>query len=595
MAPVAVPAVNILPGGDSSKRKRGSSEDAPESMDTHDAKRRKQDPVNLPTPPTENVNGTQVTREDVHVVAQGRVRDLIESQFGLEIMLKHQELRLINQELAKCQVALEQLRRCHLIPYPSSQGTPDSMLNVANGTGPSLCQSGNASQWAPAYGVTDGPYTRHYSKWLIPDPSFDGMPVDMNKGFEGSRASKSLVEGRATRHSYAVENSTPIGKSRSQRNSVGGVQKLQALSSGYPEPKGKVGPSILKRHADGQMVKLVCIDCKRENFSSTQGFINHCRIAHHRDFKSHEEAAIASGQPVEVNESGGIVGEEKTPKSASSGLVHPFVESAASNTNAYAKLLSRIDASMALFKQGKLPGVTKIPTSDEFVPSSKTPHLSNLLRQKGFAGNLPEIVSDAKKCVDFDRFSSPDEDPDTVETPINRKGFGGRDSTPAMRMPARAAMSPAPLGRPGSSKGVDDKSGRFSGISPRLSDSTPVINTSATPIHIPSSNLNEHHIQQGHEMDLEMTSPSISDLSPNTVASNNAPPPSLVSDDDDGDDAESVSSVDEHEEDSDVAEIDIEDLDGVDKVPRIGGKNGMRKEEKHVTFIKETGNERRSN
>jgi len=102
--------------------------------------------------------------------------------------------------------------------------------------------------------------------------------------------------------------------------------------------------------------------------------------------------------------------------------------------------------------------------------------------------------------------------------------------------------------------------------------------------------------------------PSMIDLSPNTVVSNNAP--SLVSDDgeyDEGDDAESASSEDELEE-SDVAEIDIED-DGIDKVePRTvlrnrsgSGSEGMRlrkekKADQHVTFVspvKDTGKERR--
>jgi len=269
---------------------------------------------------------------------------------------------------------------------------------------------------------------------------------------------------------------------------------------------------------------------------------------------------------------------------------------------------------MSLFKQGKLPGVTAIPTSanstplkktdpkpaptqnKSFVPSSQTPNLSDLLRNKGFGGNLPEIVTDAKKSVDFEEFSSLDEESDGAETPVNRKGVFHSVSYPApgMRMPARAAMSPAPIGRPESSKGVDGKNGRFSGISPRLSSATPAINTSA--IQMPPSIQSERHYHEDVGMDVEMTSPSISDLSPNTVASNNAPPPSLVSDDDgDDDDAESVSSVEQHEEDeSDVAEIDIED-DGVEKVPRIKS-GGLRKEEKHVTFVspvKESGKERR--
>lgn len=44
--------------------------------------------------------------------------------------------------------------------------------------------------------------------------------------------------------------------------------------------------------------RLECLDCKRSDFSSAQGFINHCRIAHQREYASHEAAAFACGQTV---------------------------------------------------------------------------------------------------------------------------------------------------------------------------------------------------------------------------------------------------------------------------------------------------------
>jgi len=100
--------------------------------------------------------------------------------------------------------------------------------------------------------------------------------------------------------------------------------------------------------------------------------------------------------------------------------------------------------------------------------------------------------------------------------------------------------------------------------------------------------------------------PSLVDLSPNTIASNNAP--SLVSDDgeyDEGDDAESASSGDE--DDDSVAEIEFED-DGEKVVPRTvlrnrAGSGGdamrLKKEDKHkhVTFVspvKDVTREKRS-
>jgi len=522
-----------------------------------------------------------------------QIRETIESQFSLEILLKHEELRLINQELAKCQVAFEQLRRCHLIPYPTCLGTSESMLNISNGTGPSLQYGSQVPKWAAPYGVTDGPYTKHYAKWLIPDANFDG---EFYEGSLPSRASQTLIEGRSTRHSNA-EVSTPLSgsKARGQRGSTG--QKLQALSSGYPTAKA-TGPSFVKRK-DGQLVKLVCNNCHREDFSSTQGFINHVRIAHKIEYKSHEEAAVACGQPVETDEHS-PVSELQIPAAPASGLVHPLIRSAPVDKEAYVSLLSHINTSLALFEQGKLPGVSSIPGNvassplksktiksatvsphQDFVPSSATPHLSALMRNKGFGGNLTEIVGDAKVVVNADDFY--DEYSEDGDTPISpQRSINGLDGAssplPIMRVPARAARSPAPFARPVSSKG----------ISPRLSHSTPIIDTTAAANHnkpstrLISSQDFEHH----DDGDIDMMGPSLIDLSPNTVASNNAP--SLVSDDgeyDDGDDADSHMAEDE-EEGSDVAEIEVESWEVEKVVPRVrsGSSNG-RKGDKHVTFV----------
>lgn len=603
MANATRPVVEIPFDGGVAKRKWSVSEDVLErtTEEIQEAKRIKQT--------EDGLLGLVKSEENSHmgqtepVVDSRRVREAIESQFSLEILLKHDELRLINQELAKCQAAMEQLRRCHLIPYPNAQDTPGSMSNISNGTGPALRQTNSVPQWAPPYGVTDGPYTKHYAKWLIPDFNFDGTRDDWRPYSDGSRAGKSIMEGRSTRNSIG-DGSAFATKSRTQRGSTG--QKLQALSSGYPQAKEKAGPCVLKR-GDGQVVKLVCIDCQRENFSSTQGFINHCRIAHRRDFKSHEEAAIASGQPIELDETGGIVGEEKTQ--SGDGLVHPLIRSAPTDRAAYVALLSRIDASLALFEQGKLPGVTSIPTSTtstpirpegsnhNFVPSPDTPHLSNFMRSRGFGGNLTDMISEAKTPVDFEELSSHDEESDDGESQFQGPmgGLDGNDSPrPVMRMPARAAMSPAPYGRPGSSKGTKP------GISPRMSYATPVVNGAGAGNHTKPSPLlvNSHRDdfdnQHDHDGYSDLAGPSFVDLSPNTVASNNAP--SLVSDDgeyDDGDDAESVTSAGE-EEGSDVAEIEFIDGEVEKVVPRTvlrnrsgsaGDSMRMKKEDKHVTFV----------
>ncbi|KAK1731105.1 uncharacterized protein BDZ83DRAFT_565675 [Colletotrichum acutatum] len=524
-------------------------------------------------------------------------RDSIQYQFGLEILLKHNELRLINQELAKCQVALEQLRRCHLIPYPTACPTPAQMLDISNGKGPALQNRPGepVPQWAAPFGVVDGPYARHYAKWLIPDPKFDGVQPEWYPVLETAR-SRSSVEGRTTRNS--MSDLTSANKNRSTRGI--GSQKLQSLSSGYPQPKEKAGPCVLKR-SDGQTVKLVCLDCNRENFSSTQGFINHCRIAHRRDFKSHEEAAVHCGHPIEVNEGGSLVGEEKAPPPPStaiaSGLVHPFAQTDMSTQQAYVALRSRIADSLKLYRDGKLPGVTSIPQgtskaeparsaapkAGNFVASADTPFLSRLMQSRNFTGNLSDIVSDAKEKMSLEDLTSPGEESEDTETGLGspKSNAGSAARMPAMRMPARAPMSPVTLTsstRPTSSKGRSPPTGF---ASPPMS--SPEKDDGPTRVVIHS----------GEDVDMEDV-----DLSPSTMVSNNAP--SLVSDDgeyDDSDDGSSESGVSDRmdaESVSDVAEITLdEDHDGRPlghhrESSGVGSGTAMRlkkDENKHVTFV----------
>ncbi len=336
---------------------------------------------------------------------------IIENEINKEILLKHDELKRIRQELGKGQVVLEQLRRCHLIPFPVAQGNPESMLNIIDGVGPSIQQAnGSKPKWASPFGVTESAYTRHYAKWLIPDSRFDGVEVSQQIAFLPNPNSL-VLEGRQTRNSFQLDPAP--GKSR-RRN--GSDQKLQALPSGYAPAKENAGPSILKR-ADGQWVKLVCIDCHRENFGSTQGFINHCRIAHRREFKSHEEAAVNSGHVVEVDQFGVPVGEEKLAVMAT-GLVHQMIGDAPVDWSAARDVIKRVNDAMKEFKEGNLKGVRKIPGEDEdgvahkasekitvgedFKPSVDTPYLSKLLKARGANIDLGDKVKVAKEPVDYD-------------------------------------------------------------------------------------------------------------------------------------------------------------------------------------------------
>ncbi|KAL9105300.1 MAG: hypothetical protein Q9227_009495 [Pyrenula ochraceoflavens] len=420
-------------------------------------------PVSDNMTPIKNSPGEAPTSNAVRSEKEMKIlRETINTQLNLSILLKHDELRLIDQEIAKCQIALEQLRRCHEIPYP---GTTLSR-NVSLGTGPAVKPTGPGPlpHFPAPWGVTNGPYSRHYAKWLLPDPAFDGgeLPPQMEPA---APAGKMPSKARSTRGSF-TETSSVGGKSRSGRGSATG---LQALSSGYPQPKGNAGPMIHKRKSDGVTVKLVCLDCRRDNFSSTQGFINHCRIAHGRNFTTHDAAADACGEPVETDESGAVIGAD-IPSTSTASLVHPLIRSAhllknrpdpisdAAVTESPMTDAPPQDHSMSNFQSNSAPDApTKrkrgrkpkqqspaVPTS--FTPSPATPHLSALLHGRNIAIDLANAVTDAKTRVDFEESSSEDsEDESTPALPAASNQGGLTLQGGGMSRLGRTTKSPGPL------------------------------------------------------------------------------------------------------------------------------------------------------
>ena len=517
-------------------------------------------------------------------------RESIESQFSLEILLKHRELRLIDQELAKCQIALEQLRRCQIIPYPAMSSDLEDMKAVSSGTGLAL---ETRVPHPPPWGVTDGPYTRHYAKWLIPDSAFD---VNATEVVRSSQAAGKAMPERSTRGSVS-EKSMFTSASRSQRGSNNA--RLQALPHGYPEPKEDKGPMILKRSTDGQMVKLVCLDCRRDNFNSAQGFINHCRIAHNRGYTSHDAAALACGEVVEVSHTASVVGESNGTNGASAALVHPLITSeqvtkptptnAQPSTSRPKKSISNMPATNAFLSRSPitLDSTLSTPKPDRhargqtnndlssFTPSSQTPHLSALLARRGCGGDLDEMVNDAKQkpapgadveMSDDENDEEQDQDMEDVsDPPGDTSSHGALGILRGGRLPARTARSPAPLGRSTSNKGVHGarKPEFLPHIISRPMYSSPYSATGSDPT-------SAHHSHS--ESALMDTSPGLN-LSPNAIESH--PAPSLVSDDGDYEnthsESESPSSADDDEDQDGYLEIEVEDHD--DEINALGSSS----------------------
>ncbi|OJJ38649.1 hypothetical protein ASPWEDRAFT_36341 [Aspergillus wentii DTO 134E9] len=513
-----------------------------------------------------------------------KLRETLEAQLSLEVLLKHNELRLIDQEIAKCQVAMEQLRRCAEIPYPGSNVAGLSQ-SVSNGTGIAVLPPGNGpAPFSPApWGVADGPYTRHYAKWLIPDPRFDGGEFDpvMTPLATSATGSFPMMEGRSTRGNPS-DGGYMASKSRPQRGSGGA--KLQSLPTGYPPTKERAGPMMIRRKSDGVLVKLVCLDCRRDNFSSTQGFINHCRIAHNRNFASHDAAATASGEPVEVDDAGVVVGgkSHETPSVAAPGYVHPLVRSAhviepsatpsaqdvvkdatprkQSGVSQSSPAVETPRPSAGRPRPGKrnTPGAVKA-SNDSFMASPATPHLSSLMQVRGVGVDLDQLVGEAKITVDLGAYSSEDAEsdddslqPSTDTSQGSQQALGSRVG----RQPMRTTVGQTASQRPNSRKGLDHM-----GPQPLTLDSlTPTRSVPYTSPYGPASSLSRP--PQGDELREVDGMDHSANLSPNTLESNQAP--SLVSDDDDFEvvsDSESPgpSSSEAGDNDQDFSHVDVED------------------------------------
>ncbi|KAL8639979.1 MAG: hypothetical protein Q9228_003050 [Teloschistes exilis] len=527
-----------------------SYQDRTERMDWDEVQRNKQSalPTAVKADPSlrqEQPSQLQTLTTKAMGPSPDQLQQAIEAQFNLEILLKHRELRLVDQEIAKCQVGLEQLRRCQVIPYPAMSSSWEDMQAVVTGRGPA---QENPAQHAPPWGVSSGPYTRHYQRWLIPDETFG----DLVPGGMQSSQSTNTFSDRVVRASTAGK-SNMANKSRSQRGAVN--TRLKSIPHGYPEPKEDKGPMLLKRSTDGQMVKLVCLDCRRSDFNSVQGFINHCRIAHSRNFQSHDAAAIACGEEVELDQAGGLVGETSTPVTSGAGLVHPLIRSAhvaklnaptpamlfpkrqTSATRTPTHSLPTAAAHVEIPRQEVAPEpiAASAPESSSFKASSHTPHLSALFVRLGRGGDLDEEVSEAKTKMDIDSAMSSgdegdegeDEEPETPQPPAGPPSHSTRGLVRSDHA-AVVSTSTNPESAP-SAPPPKAQSHRPKDLAPLASQSIHTF----PPVHLRGAGgpSRSSHPPVDRSKPMHDNGPSSPNFSPNATESHQAP--SLVSDDDD--------------------------------------------------------------
>lgn len=384
-----------------------------------------------------------------NIQIENRIIDRIESTLNLHTLEKHNELRLIETEMAKCQIMLEQLRRVQVIQYPSRSQSAAAVDNVITGGGQPLRLDVDHAQPShpAAFGVTDGPYTRHYERWLLQDEAFDPTP-------RMSRLPPAMptISGRKR---TSLDEQTPVRVPK--RSSSSQIPQLPTVTISVDG-----SPLLVVQRDDGEWVKVVCKICGKQNAANLQGFTNHTRIAHSITYSNHKEAIRDCGQPLDEHEASQVAtatahqlqqqqhqtallpqATTTTPVRAVKPFVQPLVLSDTTRgSNTGQRSVAGVDAMDWRHSLPPTPVSAVSRSSNGFVPSPDMPHLSKKLAEQGSNIDLRQLVTTSKLRIDLNSVQSlmPEYDSE-LQTPISASpaGANNRNALQAgSRMPARA-------------------------------------------------------------------------------------------------------------------------------------------------------------
>lgn len=214
----------------------------------------------MTTPPTvhepDDSGGHEKTLESAQAEALGKLqripvsqlKGIMSRQLELEVQLKHKELQMAEDEIGKCEAQMIALR---------------NFLEVR----PDVCLENEPSG-----------FTTKYHDLLSKSFAVKYSDVEREEATNNLRL-PSLVG--------ATDPVTPepTYRTRSTTSSLRPSAAYRYHTIG-----------CLYRRTDGVIVKLTCPDCRRSNFSSAQGFLNHSRIAHSKEYTSQDAASLKCGE-----------------------------------------------------------------------------------------------------------------------------------------------------------------------------------------------------------------------------------------------------------------------------------------------------------
>lgn len=209
------------------------------------------------------LNQDQLT-EKLKQIPIGTLKEILTNQIDLEIRLKHKELKLTEEEIGKCESQMITLRKFFEIPNNVNFDNEPNDFTIKYYDLLNKSLSVN--------------YTNLQKQQYLASDHHELSPHDV--------AGQDYVYEPV--HSYRTRSTTS-----SLRPSI-----ATSVSSTVPPPPPNYTRTVgcLHRRTDGVIVKLTCPDCHRSNFSSAQGFLNHSRIAHAKEYTSQDAAALKCGE-----------------------------------------------------------------------------------------------------------------------------------------------------------------------------------------------------------------------------------------------------------------------------------------------------------
>lgn len=210
-------------------------------------------PPTIPQPEdgTETVVSTESAQEEalgkLSRVPVSELKGIMARQLELEVQLKHKELQMAEDEIGKCEAQMIALRKfLEVLPDADLENEPSGFT------------------------------TKYYNL--------------LSKSFAVKYSNVGLQEALPLRPASVtgapdVAVPEPTYRTRSTTSSLRPSAAYRYHTIG-----------CLYRRTDGVIVKLTCPDCRRSNFLSAQGFLNHSRIAHSKEYTSQDAASLKCGE-----------------------------------------------------------------------------------------------------------------------------------------------------------------------------------------------------------------------------------------------------------------------------------------------------------